>query len=84
MFSVPFTVLRQLSADGVLASSGGAGCVEGKNAGELIELIMSTISPESWDKVGGPGSVRTFRGALVIRQTQAIHETIDGLLSRLR
>jgi hypothetical protein len=84
MFSVPVTTLRQESADGVLASDGAAGCAEAKYAVELIELIPSTISPESWDEVGGPGSVRAFRGALVIRQTQAIHEEISGMLSRLR
>jgi hypothetical protein len=52
---------------------------------ELIELITSMADPESWDEVGGPGSVREFApNLLVVRQTQAIHEKIDALLHRLR
>ena len=27
---------------------------------ELMELIQATLEPESWDEVGGPGSVREF------------------------
>src|SRR5690606_35232450 len=52
----------------------------------LIELITSTIAPESWDEVGGPGAVSPYQGnlSLVISQTQEIHEQIADLLEQLR
>ncbi len=52
----------------------------------LMELIQATIEPESWDEVGGPGSVRPFETtlSLVVRQTQAVHDQIADLLDQLR
>lgn len=35
----------------------------------LIELITSTISPNSWDEVGGPGSISGFEGGVKIDTT---------------
>ena len=32
----------------------------------LIELITSTIEPESWDEVGGPGSIDGFEGGVYV------------------
>lgn len=52
--------------------------------GELINAITSTIQPDSWDEVGGPGSVREFRSTLVVRQTDEVHAEIAGLLRNLR
>ncbi len=52
----------------------------------LIELITTTIDPDSWDDVGGPGSIAEFATnlSLVISQTQEVHEKIDRLLAQLR
>jgi hypothetical protein len=32
----------------------------------LIELITTTISPTSWDEVGGPGSISSFDGGVYV------------------
>jgi hypothetical protein len=32
----------------------------------LIELITSTIAPDSWDLVGGPGAVEAFPGGVLV------------------
>jgi hypothetical protein len=32
----------------------------------LIELITTTISPQSWDEVGGPGSISSFDGGVYV------------------
>jgi len=32
----------------------------------LIELITSTIAPDSWDAVGGPGAVEPFPGGVLV------------------
>ena len=52
----------------------------------ITDLIVATVEPDSWDEVGGPGSVRSFETtlSLVIRQTQKVHEEIADLLEQLR
>jgi hypothetical protein len=52
----------------------------------LIELITTTIAPQSWDEVGGPGSISGFDNAasLVISQTDEVHRAIEPLLVKLR
>lgn len=62
---------------------GGRG--EEDNAEDLIDLIRTTIAPESWDVVGGQGSIYYYRNfkALVIRQTSEVHWLIGGLRKQL-
>ena len=52
----------------------------------LVELVTSTVSPQSWAEVGGPGSVREFATnlSLVISTTQEVHEEVADLLEQLR
>jgi hypothetical protein len=50
----------------------------------LIELLQSTIEPDSWDEVGGPGSIAAARGLLVVSQTHDVHRKITATLSGLR
>jgi len=52
----------------------------------LIELITTTVAPESWDDVGGPGSIAPFETnlSIVVSQTQDVHEDIVDLLEQLR
>jgi RNA polymerase sigma factor (sigma-70 family) len=54
----------------------------------LIEVITTTVAPESWDKVGGPGSITVapFRGAemLVVAQTYQVHHEIRQILDEFR
>lgn len=52
----------------------------------LMELVVATVEPGSWDEVGGQASVRPFETtlSLVIRQTQQAHEEIQDLLAQLR
>lgn len=57
--------------------------IEGKESDSLIDLVTSTIEPETWDAVGGPGSIREMRGGLIVRQTQAVHDKLDAVLKDL-
>ena len=54
----------------------------------LMDGIKSTVAPQTWDEVGGPGSIAKITmgtaDALVISQTQDVHEQIVNLLGRLR
>jgi len=69
-------------------SSGPGGLSGGSQADfdTLIDLIVTTIAPDSWDEVGGPGSISPFPTnlSLVISQTQDVHEQIVDLLEQLR
>ncbi len=53
---------------------------------ELVELLQSTVRPDSWSIFGGPGAiVGTPDGKmLVVAQTRECHEQIGGLLKELR
>jgi len=42
---------------------------------ELIDLITSTVAPQSWEDVGGPGSVKEF--------ASGVRVDVDGMLTRL-
>jgi type II secretory pathway component GspD/PulD (secretin) len=52
----------------------------------LIKLIMTTVAPQSWDSMGGPGSIDYYPlgMALVINQTSDVQEQIADLLAALR
>jgi general secretion pathway protein D len=65
---------------------GGLGGGSGADFDSLIELIEQTIAPQSWDTVGGVGSVSGFETnlSLVVSQTQEVHEQIADLLDQLR
>jgi general secretion pathway protein D len=92
------SVLAQMSASGMLSSlssqgqspmgagPGGMGGAAMADFDTLIELITSTIAPDSWDEVGGAGAIEPFpvNLSLVISQTQDVHEQINDLLDQLR
>lgn len=68
------------------AGPGGMGGGAQADFGPLIELITTTIEPDSWSDVGGPGSIAEFETnlSLVVSQRQDIHERIADLLEQLR
>jgi len=94
--STSASVLAQMNASGLSyrgqstqSTGSGPGGLGGGSAADfdsLIDLITSTIAPESWDEVGGPGSLSGFDTnlSLVVSQTQEIHEQIADLLEQLR
>lgn len=52
----------------------------------LIEVVTTSIIPETWDAVGGSGTVKEFatHNVLVISQTKEAHDVIEKLLAALR
>lgn len=52
----------------------------------LISMITNSIEPDSWDMVGGPGSIEPeFNSlSLVISQPWRVHRQIEPLLTTLR
>lgn len=52
----------------------------------ICELITTVVEPDSWQEVGGRGTLRTNETtlSLVIRQTREVHKEIGHLLDQLR
>jgi general secretion pathway protein D len=66
---------------------GGMGAGANADFDSLIDLIVSTVSTETWaENGGGEAEIRPFPTnlSLVISQTQAVHEEIADLLAQLR
>ncbi len=69
------------------AGPGGMGAGANADFDSLIDLIVSTVSTETWaENGGGEAEIRPFPTnlSLVISQTQAVHEEIADLLEQLR
>jgi hypothetical protein len=53
-------------------------------AHEIIDLVTSTVAPDTWTDNGGPGSISIYRGLLVVNQTEDIHNDVELLLRQIR
>ncbi len=53
---------------------------------ELVDLIHEVVAPHTWDVNGGKGAVIFFapNHALVVRQTDDVHEALFDVVGRLR
>ena len=56
----------------------------GFEADSLIETIVRTIEPESWEEVGGSGVINLIGDVIFVRQNEPIHRQVKGLLQALR
>jgi hypothetical protein len=56
------------------------------NFDPLVKLISSTVEPDSWQDVGGPGAIyaNPNAGALVLSQRRDIHQRVEALILTLR
>ena len=50
----------------------------------IISLVTSTIAPQTWDNVGGPGTIEAFRGGVAVTQTQDVHGQVEDMLAIFR
>jgi general secretion pathway protein D len=53
---------------------------------QLMNLVVSTVAPKSWNQAGGQGTMQYFPlgHSLVVNQTPAVHEEIEDILKALR
>jgi len=65
---------------------GGLGGAALADFDSLIDLIVTTVAPTTWEEVGGTGTIAPFENqlSLVVSQTQDVHEQIADLLAQLR
>ena len=50
----------------------------------LVEILIATVDPESWEELSGPGSLDVRNGTLVVAQARVVHDKIESLLRALR
>jgi general secretion pathway protein D len=76
----------QQSTNSGFGGPGGAGGGANADFDAVMDLIRTTVQPNTWDEVGGPGTMSKFETnlSLVISQTQEVHEEIVDLLEQLR
>jgi hypothetical protein len=47
---------------------------------QLIETIVTSVEPDSWAQNGGEGTITSYRGLLVVRNTPLVHQQIGGTM----
>lgn len=75
-----------INGAGVNSGNGGLSTAVKPDFDSLIDLVTQTIKPQSWQEVGGPGSIKPYETnlTLIVSQTQEAHEDIADLLEQLR
>jgi len=64
---------------------GGQGAVKDDAGDDLVDLIQKTISPGSWDRNGGSGSIYYWRPgrAIVVSAGDDVHDQVGDLLEQM-
>jgi hypothetical protein len=87
-FSVPETVntqplyLAQFGGGGQMAQAGAPAATN--TIDNLWEVVVATVDPGSWSENGGNGTLQAFGTAMVVWQTEPVHQRIEQLLQALR
>ncbi len=82
--------LRQIQDSSELTRASGeiANHAQGGGTGadfdSLINLITSTVEPDSWDDVGGPGTVQSFPGGIDVDAKGVVRRKVGQKASRSR
>jgi hypothetical protein len=71
---------------GGLGGGGGIAVQESPPSREeqLMDIIQIAVMPESWEDVGGPGTIGEFDGMIVIRHNPRAHRQVEQVLQMLR
>ena len=72
------------SSRGPSGSGSGYGRSGSSSAKELMDLVTSTVMPETWAVTGGAGTIEQFNGLLVVNHNPQAHRQIERLLSMMR
>lgn len=50
----------------------------------IIDMLTTSLVPESWEELGGPATVYPFEGGLSISRSHPMHQAIEQLFAALR
>jgi hypothetical protein len=54
------------------------------NVAQLIRVISSTVAPDTWQDMGGNGTITYYGDMLVVRQNARTHREVEKVLKLLR
>jgi hypothetical protein len=57
---------------------------EDQKAEELIEIITTAVDVDTWQEMGGPGTIGQYNGLIVVSQSARTHAKIEKVLDMLR
>jgi hypothetical protein len=61
-----------------------SGCMNPDKNDAIIDTITRVISPNIWEEVGGPSSIKSFGDMLVISAPEKTHTELRSLLNQIR
>lgn len=83
---IPDEILAQFGGGGM--GGGGGGMVMPQRPHtrkeQLMQIITTAVKPDSWEEVGGPGTIGEFDGMIVIRHNSRVHLQVEDVLQMLR
>jgi hypothetical protein len=84
--NVQFALFQGFGGGGGGGRGGGGGGVKASRFSNLMNAISTTVQPDSWEELSGPGSMIAVNetNSLVIRQTRSVHRGVLQLLRDLR
>lgn len=94
--TAPQDVLAQFGGGGLGGPAAGEGDAGGMSpdpmpvsehdgkARQLIDVIVTSVDPDSWTDIGGPGSISEFGGLIVVSQSARTHKKVEHVLNMLR
>jgi hypothetical protein len=53
-------------------------------ASALINVVERTVAPETWESMGGSGTITYYGDMLIIRQSPRVHREVEQVLALLR
>ena len=53
-------------------------------AERLMDLITTAVKPDSWQDMGGFGTISEYRGLIVINHNGRTHKEVENVLKMLR
>ena len=86
MFAVPATISPPATTLHQATGAMGGSVADSSRSGidSLIDTITATISPQEWDSVGGPASIKSLGASLVVSAPIDLHDKIGALLDLFR
>jgi general secretion pathway protein D len=53
-------------------------------AEQLLRIITTAVNPDTWQEMGGPGTIGEYNGLVVVSQSARTHSKIEKVLDMLR
>ena len=57
---------------------------EEQRAARLMSLITTAVKPDSWQDMGGYGTISEYKGLIVINHNARTHKEVENVLTMLR